>query len=392
MKILFITARFPFPPIKGDKVVAYNRLKYFSRKHDITLLTFADASDMQYVHEVSKYCREIQCVPFSRLNALTRIFLQAYKNVPMQVLYYQSREFRRTLDTLLKCNTYELIHVFLLRMAPYVSSLTGCPKILELIDSMELNMERRAHLERGIKKWIFSEEAKRLSAYERWMTGSYDYSVVVSELDRRTINGARMEVVPNGVNTDEFYPAGAQNKAEDVVIFTGNMSYFPNATAVMYFAETIFPKIQEQRPSVRFRIVGGGASPKVRNLAKNNNAISVLGFVDSMADHINRAKVSVCPLIAGSPGMKLKILESLACGVPVVATSIGKGDSELGEEDGLYMADDPDEFAEKVLHILSNGNNVQNVIAQKISNAVKNKFSWESSNLKIEKMYSELVK
>jgi sugar transferase (PEP-CTERM/EpsH1 system associated) len=391
MKILFITSRFPFPPIKGDKVVAYNRLKYFSRKHDITLLTFADASDMQYVQEVSKYCKEIHCVPFSRLQAWTRLFLQGYKNVPMQVLYYQSREFRRTLDALLKFNAYDLIHVFLLRMAPYVSALTGCPKILELIDSMELNMEKRASLERGIKKWIFAEEARRLSRYERWMTGHYDHSVVVSGLDKRTISGARMEVVPNGVNTDEFYPAHVQRKDGDVVIFTGNMSYFPNETAVIYFADTIFPKIQAQRPGVQFRIVGGGASQKVRNLAKNNKAISVLGFVDSMADHINRVKVSVCPLIAGSPGMKLKILESLACGVPVVATSIGKGDSELGEEDGLYAADDPDKFAEKVLHLLSN-NDDQNVISQKISNAVKNKYSWEASNLRIEKIYSELVK
>ncbi len=198
-----------------------------------------------------------------------------------------------------------------------------------------------------------------------------------------------MAVVANGVNTDQFYPATSRGKNEDVIILTGNMSYFPNETAAMYFAETIFPKIQEQRPSVQFRIVGGGASPKVSNLAKNNKAISVLGYVESMADHINRAKVSVCPLIAGSPGMKLKILESLACGVPVVATSIGKGDSELEEEDGLYVADDPDEFAEIVLQLLSN-NDDRNVIAQKISNAVKNKYSWESSNLKIEKIYTEI--
>jgi sugar transferase (PEP-CTERM/EpsH1 system associated) len=390
MKILFITARFPFPPIKGDKVVAYNRLKHFSRKHDITLLTFADEGDMRYVQEISKYCREIHCVPFSRLHAMARILFQGYKKVPLQVLYYQSREFRRTLDALLKINSYDLIHVFLLRMAPYVSALTGCPKILELIDSMELNMKRRAHLERGIKKWIFAEEAKRLSRYEQWMTGRYDYSVVVSELDRRTINGARMEVAPNGVNTDEFYPAGVQRKEEDVVIFTGNMSYFPNETAVMYFAETIFPKIRVQRPGVRFRIVGGGASKRIKNLQKKNEAITVLGFVDSMAEHINRAKVSVCPMIAGS-GIQFKILESLSCGVPVVTTSMGKGAIELGEDDGLYVADDPDVFAERVLDLLSN-NDMPNVISRKISAAVKNKYSWESSNLKIDKMYSELVK
>lgn len=389
MKILFITARFPFPPVKGDNVVSFNRLKYLSRKHDITLLTFANESDMQYVQEVSNYCREIHCVPFSRLNAWTRIFLQGYKNVPLQVLYYQSLKFRRTLDALLKINTYELIHVFLIRMASYVSELAGTPKVLELIDSMELNMKRRANLERGIKRWIFTEEAKRLSVYERWMAGLYDYSVVVSELDRRTINGARMEVAPNGVNTDAFYPTGAQ-KDEDDIIFTGNMYYFPNETAVVYFAEKIFPKIQAQRPEIIFRIVGGGASKKVRDLAKKNRSIVVIGFVDSVAEQYNQAKVSVCPMLAGS-GIQNKILESLACGVPVVATTVGKGAIELGEEDGLYIADAPDEFAEKVLLLLSN-NGDRNVIAQKISNAVKNKYSWESSNLKIEKIYSELAK
>ncbi|WP_298199966.1 glycosyltransferase [Desulfosporosinus sp.] len=390
MKSLFITARFPYPPIKGDKVVSYYRLKHLSKKYEITLLSFAeDIIDRKHFEEVSIYCKEIHIVPLIKSEAYLNLMLNGLGNVPLQVAYYKSKGFESKLKELLEINKYDLIHVFMLRMAHYVTKYNDCPKIIELIDSMELNMQRRASLEKGIKKIIFKEEARRVSTYEKEMAMRFDFATVVSDIDKKIIGNGNTHVIPIGVDTSFFSPKINSNKDENLIVFTGNMGYFPNERAVLYFINEIFPLIKKRHSNVKFWVIGGGVSNRVKRL--ENDSIKVLGFVNSMAEHINRASVSVAPLQNGSgSGMYFKILEALACGVPVVTTSIGKGVINLNEEEGLFVADEPEKFADKVLEILMN-KDLQNNIAQKAPEAIKNKYSWESSNLRIEKIYYELI-
>jgi sugar transferase (PEP-CTERM/EpsH1 system associated) len=389
MKILFITSRFPYPPIKGDKAIPYQRLKHFSKKHEITLLSFAeDTIDRIHFEEISGYCKEVHIIPLIKRKAYLNIMLKSFSNIPLQVLYYTSKDFKKKLKELLKRNKCDLVHAFMLRIAPYISEYKECPKIIEFIDSMELNMRKRASLEKGIKKWIVREEATRLSKYEKVIAKKFDYTIVVSNIDKDIIGGKNIVVSPLGVDTQIFFCNGIGNRDENLIIFTGNMGYFPNEMAVLYFVESIFPLVQRKIQSVKFWVIGGDVSERVKRLEKKNKSIRVLGFVDSMPDYINRAAVSVCPMKSGS-GMQFKIIEALACGVPVITTSVGKGDINLNEEDGLFVADEPEKFADKVLEILMNEDLRKN-IAQKAPEAIKDKYSWESSNLILERIYSEL--
>ena len=390
MKVLFITARFPYPPIKGDKAIPYYRLKHLSKNHEITLLSFAE-DDIDKIHfeEISKYCKEVYVIPFKRGWAFLNLMLNGISKVPLQVLYYKSKNFKSKVEELLKENKYDLIHAFMLRIAPYISEYKGCPKIIEFIDSMELNMKTRASLEKGFKKWIFMEEANRLSQYEKTIAKKFDYVTVVSNIDKDVIDGNNIVVTPLGVDTQIFYSNGIEKKDENLIIFTGNMGYFHNEMAVLYFVENIFPIVQGRIQNVKFWIIGRGVSRRVKKLEKDKKSIRVLGWVDSMPDYINRATVFVCPLRSSSV-MQFKILEALSCGVPVVTTSIGKGDINLNEEDGLFVADEPEKFADKVIEIIMD-KDLQKNIVQKAPKAIKDKYSWESSNLIIEKIYSELI-
>jgi len=171
-------------------------------------------------------------------------------------------------------------------------------------------------------------------------------------------------------------------------IFTGNMRYFPNERAVLHFARDIFPLIQEVLPDAKFRVIGAGPSQRVKRLENENKAIRVLGFVNSMSDHINLASVSVCPMLVGS-GMQFKILEALACGIPVVATSVAKGDIQVYEGDGLFIADEPAAFADRVVGIIED-ENLRTNIADKAPKAVERRYSWRRSNSAIDRIYSEL--
>jgi len=389
VKILFVTARFPYPPLTGDKIIAYQRLKYLSEKHEITLLSFSDECvDNESVAQVAKCCKEICLVPLRKSQAYSNLMLHGFGKTPLQVLYYKSKYFRTKLDELLAENRYDLIHTFMLRVAPYVCGYERCAKIVELIDSMELNMLRRASSERGIRKMIFAEEAKRLSRYEANVAKQFDRAVVVSGVDAKTIGTGNAVVNPLGVDPNEFYPRFSEDKDPSLVIFTGNMRYFPNERAVLHFARDIFPPIQEALPDARFQVIGAGPSHRVRRLENENKAIRVLGFVNSMSDHINRASVSVCPMLAGS-GMQFKILEALACGIPVVATSVAKGDIQVYEDDGLFIADEPAAFADRVVGIIED-EDLRTNIADKAPKAVERRYSWRRSNSAIDRIYSEL--
>jgi sugar transferase (PEP-CTERM/EpsH1 system associated) len=390
MKLLFITARFPYPPVKGDKVIPYQRMKYFSQKHEITLLSLADTKiDQQHISIIRQYCKHIHLVPLRKIESFANILVKGLSDIPLQVLYFKSLGFKRKLENLLSENKYDLVHIFTLRMAPYVSAYKGCPKIIELIDSMELNMKRRASLEKNIKKWVFNLESRRLAVYEKMIIKNFDNAVVVSQIDKDMIKQDSIVVSPNGVDTETFHPISDDQKNPDLIIFTGNMGYFPNQQAVLCFANEIFPLIQQKRAGAKFWIVGCSPPKKIKMLERTNGAIKVLGFVGSITDYINKATVSVCPANSGS-GIQNKILEALACGVPVVVTSLAKGDIRLDENDGIFVSDTADSFADKVIEIMTN-THLQNVIKKRAPLAVQKNYSWEKSNITVENIYSKLL-
>ncbi len=390
MKILFVTARFPYPPIKGDKIISYQRLKYFSHKHEISLLSFANRKvEPDHISAIQQYCKQIHIIPLCKAESLLNILLKGLSDVPLQILFYKSRCFKAKLEKLLRKHKYDLIHGFMLRIASYISDYNDCPKIIELIDSMELNMRRRASLEKTLKKWIFNKEAGRLSLYEKIIVKNFNYAMVVSEIDRKIIGQDNIVVNPLGIDTENFHSTKHKKKDPYLVIFTGNMGYFPNEHAVLYFVNNIFPLIQKRIPEVNFWVAGRGVSSTIKRLEKKNKAIKILGFVESIVDCINEASVSVCPMMAGS-GMQFKILEALACGVPVVATSLAKGSIDLNEEHGLFVEDNEKMFAETVIKVLKN-KSLQTVISKAGPAAITDKYSWERSNLIVENIYSKLV-
>jgi polysaccharide biosynthesis protein PslH len=390
MKLLYITARFPYPPVKGDKLIPYQRLKYFSREHEITLLSFADTRiDQQHISVMRQYCKHIHIVKLNKIESYANILAKGLSNTPLQVLYFRSHGFKRKLENLLSEDKYDMVHTFMLRMGPYMAAYENCPKIIELIDSMELNMKRRASLEKNVKKWIFNLESRRVACYEKMIVKNFDDAIVVSQIDKETIRQDNIVVSPVGVDAETFYPQSDCRKLHDLIVFTGNMGYFPNQQAVLYFANEIFPLIQQRRAGAKFWVVGSNPPKKIKMLERANRAIRVLGFVESIADYINKAAVSVCPANSGS-GIQNKILEALACGVPVVATPLAKGDIKLDENDGLFVSDSPASFADKVIEIITN-THLQNTIKKRAPQAIQNNYSWERSNLTVQNVYSKLL-
>ena len=165
-KVLFVSGRFPFPLHKGDQLVLFNNIRLVSQKYKVTLITFYDnESELENLHKIKKYCEKVVLIKRFAIFSYINIIFSIFRLEPMQVSYYRSGLFKKKLNLLLSVDRFDLIHVYMLRMAHYVKDIPT-PKVIGLIDSMHLNMSRRALNETGLKKVIFKYPEQALNAIE----------------------------------------------------------------------------------------------------------------------------------------------------------------------------------------------------------------------------------
>ena len=375
-KILILSPRFPYPHHKGDQLVIYHCIKFLSSSYDIDLITFydQDLEDKNY-DIVKQYCNKIVLVKQNKFNTYFQVFKSLFNNTSIQVAYFYSSIFKNKLKLLLKNNKYDLLFPFTLRVSQYVENI-DTNKYIHLIDSMYLNMKRRSENEKGIKKLIFNYESYKVQKYEKSLINKYDKLFLVSKIDKDIIdkNNNSIKVFPNGVN---IYKDGIKKLDNNklIIIFTGNMGYFPNQDAVLWFVKNCWHRILESLPNTIFRIVGKNPSIKIKNLSVNYNNIEVIGFVDSIEEELLKANISIAPMQSGS-GMQNKILEAMSVKIPVVTTSLGLGDIKAINKKDILLADTKDEFINEIKYLTSIEN--QKYIGENGFDFVEKNHSWDS--------------
>jgi sugar transferase (PEP-CTERM/EpsH1 system associated) len=387
MKLLFLTPRFPYPPVKGDQAIPYYRLKELGSRHDITLLTFYEKDeDLAGLPALKPFCREIHAVKLPRwLSLANMLFLGASSQKPFQVLYFRSSAFARKLEEVLVAGKFDAVHAFMLRLLPYLEKIK-IPKVLELVDSMALNMQRRAATEGPLTRWLFNEEARRVAAYEPLAPRIAQELVVVSGKDRDCVPGGSVSVVPLGVDTALFRPAPRRQTAP-VIVFTGNMGYAPNVTAAVWFAEKCFPLVRRDVPAAEFIIAGVRPAPAVLALAALPG-VKVTGPVDSIPAVLAGAALAVAPMRSGS-GMQFKVLEAMACGLPVVVTNLGLGDIKAVPGEHLLAAEGEAEFAQAVVRVLRSMEEGDRLGAA-ARRFIEERHGWGAAAAAIEEIYGRL--
>ncbi|TWJ26357.1 glycosyltransferase family 4 protein [Geobacter argillaceus] len=388
MKLLFITPRFPYPPFRGDQAVPFHRMRILSRKHEITLLTLYKHDDeLRGIETLSQYCSSIHTVKLPKWKSFRNMaFWGPISRLPLQVLYYRSSEFRECLNKLLTSRQFDLVHAFMLRLAPFCQDLST-PVVMDLIDSMQLNFIRRVDMARVPKKWVLEEELRRLKCFEKDMCNQFDRLIVVSNKDKEYIAAANVEVVPLGIDTERFAP-GEVSVENPTIIFSGNMFYGPNVHAVKWFAENCFFRLQKRIPNISFIIAGNGPPPDIRELG-NKPGITVTGFVESMPETLAKATLAVAPMQSGS-GMQFKILEAMSCGLPVVTNKLGLGDIKAKDRVELLLAETADDFVARIVECFASAKYAQ-VIGARARNFVLHQHSWEHTTKMVENIYIQVM-
>jgi sugar transferase (PEP-CTERM/EpsH1 system associated) len=403
MKILFLSLRCPYPPHRGDRIRSYNFIKQLAKQHSITLVYFAESeTDIESAKHLEPFCERVEWVRFHRSFAYLNTGFHCLSRQPLQLHYWYAPQMQRKINQLLAQERFELIHAQLFRMGQYVTDVQGPAKVLDLCDSLALNLSRRAELESNPwlakikldctpKRFLVKLEEKRVQRYEVDIMKAFDCGTVVARFDRDYLlkqdDSLNLSIVPMGVDLGYFQPKPIAEPAP-VLLFTGTMNYFPNADAATYFCNEIFQRIRERHPNVCFYIVGNQPSEPVKRL-EGQDGVVVTGYVPDVRPYFEKASVFVAPLRAGS-GIQTKNLEAMAMGVPVVTTSVGAMGLEADSGKELLVADTPADFAEHVIHLLDN-ESLRKTLAQTARTRVETNYSWEAIGERLEHVYAQAV-
>lgn len=389
LRILVMTPSMPYPPIWGFGVRVYQLVRHLAARHDVTLLTYGEPREAEAVAVLERLGVRVELVPpppgereqkrHAQLTAL--LLLQSY-----QARRLDSAAMQSAIDRLLATNSFDIVQVESSQLLTF--SLPTTARIV--LDEHNIEYEllyRMFREERSVVRKLYNWfEYVRFRREEQRRWSRADACLVTSEREAPIVQAVAPAtptvVVPNGVDCEYFTPNDAP-AAPDSIVFTGLMRYRPNVDAVSYFGREILPRIAASRPGVQFAIVGAGPTAEVCQLQGPN--VQVTGQVPDVRPYVARAAVAVVPLRMGG-GTRLKVVEALAMGKPIVSTSLGCEGIDVRHGEHLLIADDAPAFADAVLRLLADPA-LATALGRRARALAEEKYGWASITAELERFY-----
>ncbi len=393
MKVLMLTPYLPYPLLSGGQIRTYNLLKKLSDKYDVTLFALIkDEEEKKFIPELEKYCSQVQVFkrsshPFTLSNILKTGFstfpFLVMRNLVPQVITAVAKE--------LKANDYDLIHAETFYMMPHIPK-TRIPIILVEQTIEYLGYESYAKKASFFLQPLLMIDIFKIKYWEKHYWNLADRLVVMSDEDRHLVakdvkNPQKVAVVENGVDTAWFNQKKRQEPKTPTLLSVGTFKWLPNIEAVRFLVNQVWPLVKQRLPQANLNIVGNAPTEEVIAYGKIAG-ISVLGRVEDIRDAFTQAHILVAPVFSGK-GTRYKILEAMASGTPIVATSTAVEGLRVEHNKHVMISNTAEEMTAMIVELLENEAK-RKTLAKNGKEFVQSQYDWKLISQKLDQIYQKI--
>ena len=409
MKILFLTQILPYPPDSGPRVKTWHVLKYLAQRgHKITLLSFLRSEEEPFLETVRGICHRVLTVPIKRSQLKDAgFFLRSQlTRRPFLVERDDSAAMRSLVREVVTTAPVDAIHADQLTMAqfalPYRNTGRKPALIFDAHNAVWTVVERLNATLPFYYRLPLVFEADRVKAYEARVVHEFDCTLAVAEPDARALREALREqypaipaeaapitVIPIAVDTGVAHRVQPHPGSFNILTL-GTLYYPPNADGIRWFLMEVFPVIRHALPQAKLTIVGKNPPADFLHAAKESRgSVVVTDYVPELDPYFADASVMVIPVRAGG-GMRVRILEAFARGMPVVTTTVGLEGIEAEPGLDVLVADSPEDFAQSTIRLLADGN-LQAQLSANGRHLAMEKYDWHVVLRQLDKVYQSLA-
>lgn len=405
MKILWLSHLIPFPPKGGVLQRSYNLLKELSVYHEVDLMAFNQRSLIgplfssmeealsQANQAVGEFCGRKIFFEIPNEVGVGGKYLLAARSIfsgPYSIAWLASKKYREILIDWTIQNTYDAVLFDTISLVPYLKYIPR--SAFTILDHHNIESQmliRRYGNERNIlKKLYFFQEGIRLQRYERTYCPRFDINITCSELDtarlRKLVPGAKVETIPNGVDTDYFQPHRSYKNSHRLV-FAGTMNWYPNIQAVEFIASCLWARLKTKFPEAEMDVIGANPPRAIKRFGESLQGFKVHGFVDDVRPYLDGATIYVCPINDGG-GTKLKILDAMSMAIPIVAHPIACEGIDVTDGHDVLLASDEDSFIEQITRLMGS-----EVLRRSIGEAARQTAIKQYSYTSIGRQFANLI-
>ena len=389
-----LTPYLPYPLLSGGQIRTYNLLKNLKDNHEITLFSLIkDESERKYKKELDKFCKKVVLLKRTKNPwDLRNILLAGFTAYPFLVTRNMPLSASRLIVKELSRQSYDLIHAETFYMMPNIPA-TKIPTLLVEQTIEYLGYQNYAQKSKlwPVKPLLYLDIAK-IKYWEKYYWEKANRLVTMSDEDRQFIqseigNSQQIDVVANGVDMDYFKLTKIKRPSNPTVLFVGTFKWLPNADAVEFLVEKIWPLIIKQISNAKLHIVGFSPSKKILSYAKNDS-ITVSGNISDIRDAYGQAHVLLAPVRSGK-GTRYKVLEAMATGLPIVGTKLSVEGLPVKSGSDVLISDTDQGLAEKTIQLLKD-RQLQEKLAQNGKKLVAQQFEWSIISKELDRIYKEV--
>lgn len=365
MKILLLANKFPYPPKDGGVIAKLAMIKGLHELgHTLTVLAINTSKHFTRMEDVPEQIKKLADFRDVFINtdikatkALKNLF---FSKLPYNAERFISKEYEAKLIEVLQETEFDVVQLETLYMCPYIPIIRKYSKATISYRAHNIESEiwkRVADNEKSkLKKYYSNLLARRIEAFEKSYINKYDCVVPITAKDEENLNAMGNTkpslVCPTGITAYDYKP---QTKNKSHTIFhLGGLDWPPNQQGLAWFIDECWPKLREKHPELKFHVGGRNVPDWLDSKFNKTPQLIFDGEVANALTYIREKGIMIAPLFSGS-GMRIKIIEGLALGKPIVATSIGAEGIHYTPDENICIADNAEDFVNKIDFLLKNG-------------------------------------